>query len=210
MNDTLLSDLDVNFGIECFYRIYVKNDFGKLGRSHIESILTETPNVIKNGDFENITNNRPDIWEFFVSYGGFPFIPDPEIVYDGPYGLKIALNEGNFFDNFLKFKLLIDEIIVGKRYQISFWVKHTAKLEKRQGVRLTVNEGSWGDIIFNEKVISGPTDDVDMLEHKMVLIFPQDETVNEYYINFSFVVGDKFTGETIAFWLDNVVLKLVE
>lgn len=210
VNDTTFVDEDVVPGTEYFYRVYVMNDYGKLGGSHIESIVTTNPNIIVNGNFETMTNDLPDGWDYWVSYGGFPFSLDSDIAFEGIYSLKVALNEGNFFDNVLRYEILTDEITLGSRYQLSFKYKHTSINESWQGIRVTLNKNEWSEWILNEKVVSGPTDEIDWVEYTADVIFPEDQTISKYTLNMSFVIGDNFTGETIDFWIDNVEMKLKE
>lgn len=52
VNDTSFIDDSLDPVTNYFYRVYVMNDFGRIGGSNIVSALTENQNLIWNGDFE--------------------------------------------------------------------------------------------------------------------------------------------------------------
>lgn len=53
--DTIFTDQDLSPTTEYYYRVYVMNDYGRLGGSNIVSGITEILNFIWNGDFEDNT-----------------------------------------------------------------------------------------------------------------------------------------------------------
>ncbi len=55
-NDTTFEDNEVSPNTKYFYRIYVMNDYGRLGGSNIVNSTTNVYNYIINGDFEDQTN----------------------------------------------------------------------------------------------------------------------------------------------------------
>lgn len=56
INDTSFIDEGLIPNTKYFYRVYVMNEYGRLGGSNIVDSITEIYNYIQNGDFEDITN----------------------------------------------------------------------------------------------------------------------------------------------------------
>ena len=73
ISDTSFTDTELFESTKYYYRIYVMNEFGKLGGSNISSTKTLYKNLILNGDFESFDpSHRPTDWStennvFFVS-----------------------------------------------------------------------------------------------------------------------------------------------
>ena len=59
--DTSFTDSKLNALTTYYYRVYVMNEFGKLGGSNIINITTDNRNFIPDGNFENISN-LPATW----------------------------------------------------------------------------------------------------------------------------------------------------
>jgi hypothetical protein len=73
ISDTSFVDTELFESTQYYYRVYVMNEFGKLGGSNISSTKTLFKNLILNGDFESYDSfHRPTDWltennVFFVS-----------------------------------------------------------------------------------------------------------------------------------------------
>lgn len=62
INDTSFMDEALNPLQTYFYRIYVMDDFGRIGGSNIINLTTNNIQIILNGGFEDVTTNIPTDW----------------------------------------------------------------------------------------------------------------------------------------------------
>ena len=65
VNDTTFTDTDLTPLSDYYYRVFVLDDFGRIGGSNIIGITTEEAILLKNGGFESIENNVPCILGFY-------------------------------------------------------------------------------------------------------------------------------------------------
>lgn len=121
--DTIFTDTELVPVETYYYRVYVMNQYGKLGGSNIVSGTTENTNYIWNGDFED---QEPLInwWNGYAS--GNASYCDTE-VFDGNYSLFIEAEEvSNCLTPYLWGTLSrydFPEMVLNRYYKISFWVK---------------------------------------------------------------------------------------
>ncbi|MGB5237932.1 MAG: hypothetical protein WBN59_09895 [Flavobacteriaceae bacterium] len=63
LEDTSFIDEDLNPFQTYYYRVYVMDDFGRIGGSNIVSFTTDNIELIQNGGFEDVqSNGDPEIW----------------------------------------------------------------------------------------------------------------------------------------------------
>lgn len=63
VRDTTFNDTELFESTTYYYRVYVMNEFGRLGGSNISSTKTLNKNLFRNGDFESFdSSNRPEYW----------------------------------------------------------------------------------------------------------------------------------------------------
>jgi hypothetical protein len=120
INDTSFIDSELFESTTYYYRIYVMNDFGRLGGSNINSAKTLFKNLIKNGDFESFNSSSEptdwllenDVW--FVSNQNYQ---------SGAYGLRgernsylVELGPGASLRQFIPYP----SIVPGKQYTFSY------------------------------------------------------------------------------------------
>ncbi|MCK9282081.1 MAG: carbohydrate binding domain-containing protein, partial [Melioribacteraceae bacterium] len=121
--DTTFTDTNLEPLKNYYYRIYLMNEYGKLGGSNIIGITTENKNLISNGDFENIgTDGLPTEWIFrdnkdifstlvsSDSYSGnnYLLINPTKYVYDLSWGS-------------MRYRIPYTSLVPGEQYTISFW-----------------------------------------------------------------------------------------
>jgi len=107
-----------------YFRVYVMNDFGRLGGSNIVSAKTENKNYIHNGDFET-QENLFSWWD--GSHWG-QFIYTDSISISGNYSLLVIAEKNapgepadNFYANLSNYS--VSDLVGNKNYKLSGWVK---------------------------------------------------------------------------------------
>jgi len=127
INDTSFIDDSLDPLTEYFYRVYVMNDFGRLGGSNIVSAVTENQNLIWNGDFEL---NEPLFTWWDDSTGSISLTNS--IFVSGKYSLYIyARTDTNPIQHLNILGSLSKglyggksvNILPGRKYRLSGWIK---------------------------------------------------------------------------------------
>ena len=119
-SDTTFLDDNIPSGKTYFYRVYIMNEYGKLGGSNIVSATTSKGNLIPDGDFEN----RVDInTNWSVSYGGATFKFTDSTKKSGLYSLQGKLTDQSVdLQGIMPIKLS-----GGITYEMSGWFKANGK-----------------------------------------------------------------------------------
>ena len=130
-NDTTFTDSDLKESTKYYYRVYVMNNYGKLGGSKISSCETLKGNYVTNGSFEEFdTNQIATNWVYNSYYLPFDIknyakITNDSTAPDGKYSLLIdipvyhyALSFGDLYQ-LINGKYLQQDI----KYELSAWVK---------------------------------------------------------------------------------------
>lgn len=130
VNDTIFIDEQLSPLEEYFYRVYVMNEFGRLGGSNIVSDTTEQVNLIWNGDFE--MNDELLTWwdnkEGFVQYtdqfsvsGEHSLLMKSDSMYSGGQLVCIA----TLSKDISKTSFPLES---GREYKLSGWIKTKGKV----------------------------------------------------------------------------------
>jgi len=118
VNDTTLT-LQISNGTKLFYRVFVLNEFGRLGGSNIKFVTGVNINLLTGGDFENSS-----LFSSFWSTDGNIFIID-SIAKVGSHCLlinsKIDIIHNQWNNNWI----ISQQFLVEKnvQYELSFWYK---------------------------------------------------------------------------------------
>lgn len=135
INDTSFDDTNLNPLTKYYYRVYIMNDYGKLGGSNIVSATTQNINLIPDGGFEDssaFSNN----WEVYDTTGLNPVVSvSREDKYTGisslhftfsslPSGGGIILHSKGYFP-----------VVANTVYEVSCMVKIN-------GIRSNLDDGS--------------------------------------------------------------------
>jgi len=120
INDTVFQVPDLNPLEEYFFRVYLMNDFGRLGGSNIINAKTENLQILKNGGLEILNSNTgyPEDWLVRVSFGNV--LADSSEAVDGSYSICVRGTGG------ISQIITPSKLIQGSRYQFSCWIKHDA------------------------------------------------------------------------------------
>ena len=120
INDTSFVDTELFESTSYYYRIYVMNEYGRLGGSNITSSKTMAKNLIKNGDFESYDDfKRPTDW---LNENDIWYVSDQNFQ-NGNYGLRgernaylVELGPGASLRQYISYT----SIVPGKQYIFSF------------------------------------------------------------------------------------------
>jgi len=204
--DTSFVDTDLFESTTYYYRIYVMNDFGRLGGSNINSAKTLFKNLIKNGDFELFnSSNEPmdwllenDVW--FVSNQNYQ---------SGSYGLRgernsylVELGPGASLRQFISYP----SIVPGKQYTFSYNY-YSEDLAGNSTLKVAVGTGVQSDYDIYYYFIEAPNSNG--WETKSFTftapVLTQDLVVSCYV-----QVNIPYSNEPWLVWLDNFELKRTE
>lgn len=203
INDTSFIDSDLFESTIYYYRVYVMNEFGKLGGSNIVSSKTLLKNLIKNGDFELFnSSNRPIDWltttdVFFVSN---------QNVQNGNYCLR---GERNSYlvelgpPASLRQYIPYTSIIPGKQYTFSFYYK-VDNLAGNSTLKVALGRNVQDAYSIFYYDIDGNTPE-GWQNYSFTFTAPQltEDIVLSCYVQ----VNIPYNGEPWLMWLDNFELK---
>jgi hypothetical protein len=201
IDDTSFSVKNLNPLTEYFFRVYVMNDFGRLGGSNITFAETENKQIIKNGNFEilNSSTGFPENWQA-ENFGTFWLI-DSNIVFDGKYSLSTHDQAGVIMP---WQSISPADLVAGSRYSLSYWIKHDALQSTNYleefAIYMDNTEFTWS-IQINP--IIGPKPESDWKEYKYEFTMPSISSSN-YNIRLYFALAP----ETYA-WIDKLSLVKV-
>jgi hypothetical protein len=198
IGDTTFQVKNLNPLSEYYFRVYVMNEFGRLGGSNIVTAITKNKQVIQNGGFENLdpTSHFPEHWQAFSTAEGYYFV-DADIAQEGEHSLRIENAPGvNIYYQLVNPKSLVP----GSRYKLSYWVKHEKMVNHGDEFAVFLNtiEFSW-QIQIN--TVHGPRSASDWNRYDYEFTIPDVSTSN-FSIGFYF----HLYSENKKAWLDNVSL----
>lgn len=207
IHDTSFTDSELFESTTYYYRIYVMNDYGKLGGSNIISKKTLFKNLILNGDFESFDDShRPTDWStennvFFVS---------DSIHQSGEHALKGSRN--SYLVELgpqasLRQYIPYTSIVPGKQYIFSFYylVKNlpgnaTLKVSLGKDIQLGANTPTY---VF----INGAST-ATWKNYSFTFTAPQ--LTQDLNVSCYVQTNIPFGGEPWDVWLDNFELKRKE
>ena len=119
-SDTLFTDNDIPSGKTYYHRVYIMNEYGRLGGSNIVSATTLRGNLIPDGDFENMTDIDSN-WS--IASGGATFGFTDSTKKSGVYSLQ-----GKLTDQSVHLKGIKPiKLSAGVTYEMSGWFKAYGK-----------------------------------------------------------------------------------
>ncbi len=201
--DTTFIDNSVSPITQYFYRIYVMNEFGRLGGSNIVSFTTENAELIINGSFEEIDSNS----EFPVSWAVWnnaPFVViDTNIVFHGNVSLRADVNEQTA--NHRPLYQLIDPSLFqqGERYRLSYWIKASEMVSNQPGYYTFLRDDNWTWTLFLNRVV-GPQPVKDWTLTTYDFTYPADISTSNIRLEFYYEGSPEF-----QVWIDQVSIKKI-
>lgn len=214
INDTQFTDQSVNPLTTYYYRVYIMNDYGRLGGSNIVSSTTLNRNVISNGSFAEVTSNFPNNWSTWGTQGKFS--SSTEFAQDGNKSLKINLNLSDWGVNSWGVYQQIDpnNFEAGQTYKISFWCK-TDTLEQYESISFNFFKNNYWDgnnsLAALYDFVKGPRAESDWQYFSLTLTIPL-EIPSNYGLSFMLVRAGT-TGYTFHYpmisWIDNIIIEKI-
>jgi len=214
ISDTQFIDSNLNAMTQYFYRVYVMNDYGRLGGSDIASSSTSNVDLATNGSFENVTAPAiiPDGWNAWGTSGKFS--SDNSIAYSGSKSLRIQLSLSDWGVNSWGAYQQISptKFEAVKNYKISFWFKADT-LEQYESISCCFSKNNFFDgnqvlaSLYN--FVEGPRPAGTWQYYSFSLTIPSDVPTN-YFVIFELVragtMGYNFHLPMTA-WVDDVEIK---
>jgi len=200
INDTIFVNDELDALEIYFYRIYVMNEFGRLGGSNIVSETTLNLNCVVNGGFEflNQNNNFPQNWQ--VWNNAPMFFLDDETYLEGQYSINIDYSQCNSQHTPVRQYIDPSSFIQGARYKLSFWVKIDYLLDNCE-LLVYFNDGE--DFYYYQACVMGPINDGDWTNYSYEFTIPENSNSSNYELGF---YGEMSMNQTayINAWLDEV------
>jgi hypothetical protein len=118
INDTTFVFENISAYETYFFRIYIMNEYGKLGGSNIAFIETQNLNLFNDGDFE--TELALGYWNLSESSDTYL---DSEIKHDGNYSLHLLRDTTDGFSSRKITHQRFSDLVIGEEYTFSFWFR---------------------------------------------------------------------------------------
>ena len=203
ITDTVFMDENLNPLQEYFYRVYVMNEYGRLGGSNIVQATTKNFNVIENGSFEviDIYSQFPEKWEnnTFLEI-------DSTTSVEGKYSFRFLgeKHPGTSFD--LRQVVATNKIVPGGLYELSYWVKHDS---------LCSNFMTWTSfypVTDHQCEYTGPLAPSDWVKYSTTFTVPLGTNPTQYFfvIYFWQIENDTLPSVPLNVWIDNIELYRIE
>ena len=206
INDTSFVDTELFESTTYYYRVYVMNDFGRLGGSNIASSKTLIKNLIKNGDFESYDDfKRPTDW---LNENDIWYVSDQNFQ-NGNYGLRgernaylVELGPGASLRQYISYT----SIVPGKQYIFSFSYD-VENLGGNSTLRVGLGRNVQDQYSICYDVIDA-TASSGWQNYSFTFTAP---TLNEDLVVSCYVETNvPYNGEPWIMWLDNFELKRTE
>ncbi len=142
-SDTSFTDTELDPLTTYYYRVFVMNDYGRIGGSNVVSGTTLNRNYIYNGDFE--INEDPTIWWSMYQYG--TVVNQANEHHSGERALYMNADSiwagwDCYYATVLSRNLV--ELEPGNRYRLSLWIKTEGFNYPRWG---DWSIGAYGDVM---------------------------------------------------------------
>jgi hypothetical protein len=147
INDTSFDDTGLDPLVQYYYRVYVMNEYGRLGGSNIVTSKTLNLNYLTNGGFENPTDHLT--WWDQTRTGGIVSVTD-SLQKEGTYSLQlisVPFSEYGITGERASIASGYVDLAEGD-YIISFWVRV-------EGIPASVDTYDWWTFVGSEKYVAG-------------------------------------------------------
>lgn len=207
INDTMFTNHDLNPIETYYYRVYVMNDYGRLGGSNIVFATTLNMNVVSNGDFEIIDpiNNFPEDWQIWNNEPIFTL--DSLTTYNGNYSINVHY-DGIYPPHNPIYQVIDPSLFVeGQRYELSFWLKVEHLLDDCS-IAYSFHDPQWNFGIV-DYFIEGPIYQGEWTYYSFEFTIPMGLNVSNYQIGF---YGERSQSQPnyLNGWLDFVKIEKVD
>ncbi|AFN73826.1 hypothetical protein MROS_0583 [Melioribacter roseus P3M-2] len=202
INDTIFTDINLEPLKTYYYRIYLMNEYGKLGGSNIISIVTENRNIISNGDFEEVGNDSlPTEWIFRDNKDIYKLVQSDESYSGNNY---LLINPTRYVYDLswgsLRYRVPYTELVSGSQYTISFWYF----VEELEGNSQLMIEFKPEQLTFIFDTITGEEKGI-WKKYERTFTAPSN-IFSDYYLEFETQVNIPYNNELWKVRIDDVSL----
>lgn len=190
-----------------YFRVYVMNEFGKLGGSNIVSAITLNQNAIENGSFEiiNPQSNFAESWRIGSVLSDTYVEIDQSVSFEGNNSLHFYGLEEQYAFSSIAQDIDPDKIIPGKNYELSFWVKYDT---------LAAYHTGWIDLypISTHFIhIDGPQKSTSWMQVSKSFVVPDDvnDSLHGFAFHFAQIVNQVIPDIPLSIWIDAIELKRI-
>jgi hypothetical protein len=188
---------------EYFFRVFVMNQFGRLGGSNIISATTLNAQVILNGDFEiiNPSTNFPENWEALLSADHFSL--ESAQVHSGNHAVEVRILRDA---DYLVQRVNLSDFTPNARYRLSYWIKHESMGTSTlfQAHMATEGTNDWF-LIINQ--VRGPREASDWEQYVYEFTIPAGLNAANIVSLFYF---ETYGPDSLKAWIDDVRLAKPE
>ena len=200
LTDTTFTDNGLSPLTEYFYRIYVLDDFGKIGGSNIVNIETSNAVLIKNSGFEELENGKPLFWDLLGSISSSnEIVVDSSNSYEGENSIKVTALDAQAVTN-LGYNIDGNLLVSDTEYELSFY--YTSSLNSN--LDLVFSEEFRSPPVFNTAYKETPITS-NWTKFSYVFSTPSNFNNGDVYIRFDFHNFD-----SVMLNIDNVTLNQLE
>jgi len=201
--DTLFTDDGLLPLERYFYRVYVMNEYGRLGGSNIVNAETGNYTVLENGDFESVDSSTgfASNWKNVDNNTGGTIELDTQVFHGGSQSVRYTIGKDGSGWEFWIYQTGIDPMLLveGAHYRISGW----CKLEAASDNNLDINFCPWfrdsnGGTIFKEFIQFTHSDEWREFSYDFVL---PDSNTSMYKFDLWCI---NFSQADIVIWVDDV------
>ena len=126
-NDTSFVDNNLDPLHPYYYRVYVMNEYGRIGGSNIVQVQTQNIQLVHNGGFEEVSGETPTGWSVVANTRGNPenyIVVDSTTAFEGNHSLKFHHAEENgCWEMWITQVIKRDLLTPGDRYRLDLAMK---------------------------------------------------------------------------------------
>lgn len=207
INESSFLDDDLNNAETYYYRVFVLDEFGQIGGSNIISFETEPIQILKNGSFEDLSNEEPVEWtlipnDLYTVENAIEI--DNTDATEGQNSLKFTNADFNAcYEQWIKQNIENNVLIQAATYRLVFDYKADFSLPDNNSVSLIIRNSSdldewlYMDVDFY--------DDGEWRNHTFEFTLPSQFATNNIDIDVHFCIAP-----TGSWWLDNMSIERVD
>jgi len=210
MSDTIFEDNNLSPLTQYYYRVFVMNEYGKLGGSNIVSSKTMNVNYVSNGGFEN-NNDLLKWWKLGYEPWGTVTISDSAKKVGNYSLLLVSKAFSEYGVSGERARLYSGSMVLTQgNYKISFWVKV-------EGIPINVNSYNWYSFSGSDNYVAGVANDNQfpigikkgsVNENEWTYVEQQVFVSDFYYKNFGFYFEVRSYCKKA--WFDDIKVEKVE
>jgi len=204
LNDTIFTDNELNPAEQYFYRVFIMDDFGKIGGSNIIDLTTDNLQIIGNGGFESLSTDELANWNLFPNDGGNPSnsinisMMDP---FEGTNSIEFHHAEASgCWELWISQSINKASLVAGATYKVNFAYK--SDFTENENMDLVLRNATL-DLWLIVPIPFEASQGWEELTFEFGL--PDDIGNNDVIVDFHFCIPGVRT-----WWLDNITIERVD